>query len=306
MLLPWRLVFLIFAASLGSAGAAFAVAGLAYVPAAIVGVILGFFGCVFGSLRKVAVASICVMVATALSRYSADWVTLWLIIPVLALLTGTELARYGTRVGVFAIMSCILLVGPAAPNTELGLLLVVYAATTLTGAAIAEAVHVAGRAPRTDAEVGFVVAHSIAFATGLILAQLIAIYFDTAQSHWIAMLFAARALDPPEQRLVQVRRRAVSMVGGAAVAGALVFLPVAAVFLSILGVMSVLVGLRYLPSGGLHAPFFMSAGVVLATSPTAGTALFRAEAVVVASLLVVLVFWLGASIRRAIALRAKD
>ncbi|MEM1235969.1 MAG: FUSC family protein [Pseudomonadota bacterium] len=298
MLLPWTLVAILFAGLCAASGLAAVFFGLPYIGGAVTGVILGFFGSLFGGRYKTGSAALSVILATVVSSFIPPWYSFYALAPAFALLAGFELARYGSRVSVFAIMSWIILNSPTTAAAELGPLLLVFSASLAGGLVLAIILKVEGHVPPSDVQTGFAITHGFALAIGLVLAQLIASQFDNTHSHWIALLFAARALDPPGKQVAQARSRALAMVLGAAVASVLVLMPVESTWIKLFAVAFFVVGLRYLPSKGAVSPAMLSAGVILATSPTAETAVFRAEAAVLACALVVLVFFLARSVRR--------
>ncbi len=299
-LLPWRLVALLFVAVCLAGGLAAVSAGSQYVPGAISGLILGFFGTVFGGRTKTICAIASVVLASVASTIIPSWVSFYALAPAFALLAGTELARFGTRVSVFAIMSWILLNGPATSGADLIPLLLVFSTSAALGIAMAAVLKVEGRVPSTHVERGYAIAHGCALALGLVLAHLIASQFDNANSHWIALLFAARALDPPGSHAKQAGRRGLAMVLGAGVASVLVMLPITLVWYRVVAVAFFLIGLRYLPSARSVSPALMSAGIILASSPTTETAVFRAEAATLACGLVLFVFFLARLVRQLI------
>ncbi|MEM8631662.1 MAG: hypothetical protein AAGF74_10525 [Pseudomonadota bacterium] len=298
-LLPWRVVLLFFAALCLVVGFAYLVAGLPYVAGAVSGLILGFFGSIFGDRTKAVWAITSVAALAAVAALTPDCVSVFLLAPGFAALAGLELARFGTRVTIFAIMSWIILHSPVSAPAHPALLLPIFAGSAAIGIALAGLLGATRRVPPITVESGYAIAHAMALAIGLVLAQIIATRFDTAQSHWIALLFAARALDPPGSHVTQAASRGAAMVVGAGIAGLLVNLPLGVTWFALAVIAMLLVGLRYLPSGMATSSALMSAGIVLASSPTEATALFRAEATVIASLLVVFVFIISAAIRRA-------
>jgi len=304
-LLPWRLVGLLFAMLCLAGGLAAITVGLAYVPSAVSGLILGFFGTVFGGRVKTVCAIASVVLASVVSTIIPVWISFYALAPAFAILSGTELARYGTRVSVFAIMSWITLNSPATSTADLIPLMIVFSATAAVGTVMVVLLKAEGRVAPLQVENGYAIAHGCALAIGLVLAQIIASKFDNANSHWIALLFAARALDPPGSHVAKAGSRGVSMVLGAGVASALVMLPLSAAWFKLIAVLFLLTGLRYLPSDRLISPALMSAGIVLASSPTTETAVFRAEAAVLACGLVLLVFFLARIVRQTI-LKRRD
>ncbi len=297
-LLPWRLVLLLFAVSGLAAGFAAMSAGQHTVPGAFAGMILGFFGTIFGDRVRTILAIFCVTIASLATDMAPAWVSFYALAPAFAIIAGAELARFGSRVSVFAIMSWITLNSPATSTADTPSLLLVFMASAFAGTILVLVLKLEGRVPPTPVERGYAIAHGSALAIGLILSQIIASQFDNANSHWIALLFAARALDPPGSHIEQARSRGTAMVLGAGAASALVMLPIITALFQVMAVALLIVGLRYLPSGQWIAPALMSAGIVLATSPTTETAVFRAEAAVIASGLVLLVFFLARAIRR--------
>ena len=299
-LLPWRLVGLLFATLCLSGGIAALTAGVQYVPGAVSGLILGFFGTVFGGRIKTLCAIASVVVASVASTFIPPWISFYALAPAFALLAGTELARFGTRVTVFAIMSWITLNSPATAAADLNPLMLVFSATALLGTVMVVLLKAEGRVSPASVERGYAIAHGCALAIGLVLAQLIASQFEHVNSHWIALLFAARALDPPGSHVAQASSRGLAMVAGAGVASLLVLLPLSTDWFKLVAVAFLLAGLRYLPSGRALSPALMSAGIVLASSPTTETALFRAEAAVVACGLVLFVFFLARLVRRGV------
>ena len=295
-LLPWRLVLLIFGLSAAAGALTFGLAGSEYIPATLSGMILGVFGTMLGDPKKTALAVGAVGLAVTLSDLAASWPTYLMIAPLFALAAGLELKRFGTRASIFAVMSWIILTGPSFPEGTSILLVAIFALSTLTGTVFATWTGISGRAPLTQTSQAYAVAHAAALGVGLILAEFAASLFDDIHAYWIALLFTARALDPPGRHLTAAGRRGAAMVIGAGAAGLLVALVQFPAELTVVGVASILVGLRYLPSGRPISSACMSAGVVLTTSPSIETAIFRAEAAIGASILVVLVFFLGSAI----------
>lgn len=295
-LVPWRLVMVIFGTLCAVAGAAHLAAGPAYVPGAVSGLILGVFGTFFGSRAKTIAALICVAAGAAVSHATPFWVSIFLLAPLCAGLVSLELSRFGTRVGVLAIMSWITLNGAVSVPTEQPYLLLVFAVAVVIGLILATALGLEGRVPHVVVEQRYAIGHGSALALGLVLAQVIATLFDNPQSHWIALLFTVRALDPPGSHVAQAVSRGVAMVAGAGVAGAAVLIPASPVWFVVLGVIALLAGLRYLPSGRALASALMSAGIVLASAPTVETAMFRAEAAILASMLVLVVFYVVSTV----------
>jgi hypothetical protein len=271
-----------------------------YLPGAISGLILGFFGTVFGGRVKTLYAIASVLLASIASTLIPPWISFYALAPAFALLAGLELGRFGTRVTVFAIMSWITLNSPATSAADLIPLMLVFAATAMLGIGMVIWLKAEGRIAPVVVERGYAIAHGSALAIGLILAQLIASQFEHVNSHWIALLFAARALDPPGSHVAQATRKGLAMVSGAALASVLVVLPIPTIWFGISAVAFLIAGLRYLPSGSAFSPALMSAGIVLASSPTTDTALFRAEAALVACGLVLFVFFLARQVRRGI------
>ena len=274
--------------------------GPQYVPGAVSGLILGFFGAVFGGRVKTAYAIASVFLASAVTNVIPAWVGFYALAPAFAMLAGTELARFGTRVSVFAIMSWIMLDSPATFGADLIPLLLVFSASAVAGTAMVLVLKEEARVAPSPVERGYAVAHGCALAVGLVLAQLIASQFNNSNSHWIALLFAARALDPPGSHAAQARRKGVAMVIGAGVASVLLMLPLSLAWFKLVAVAFFLTGLRYLPSGGFVSPALLSAAIVLTSSPTTETALFRAEAATVACGLVLFVFFLARWVRQLI------
>ncbi|WP_162797874.1 FUSC family protein [Sulfitobacter sp. JL08] len=295
--LPWRLVMIPLLVMCAVSMAAVYAFGPVYAAGAGAGVALGFFGTLFSTMRKSALGVLAVVIATAPTIWFPEWVRFAVVIPVMAALAGRELAQDGTRTFVFAIISWILLLGPALNGADGGILVLVFVLSACVGAGLAAAMGAQGKVPPTDVESGYAVAHAIALAIGLALALWIAKLFDTPHTHWIAMLFAVRALDPPGQHLHRATRRGFATVVGAGAAGLLVILPLSAVVFKLVGAAFMLVGIRYLTSGAARSTALMSAGVVLATAPTAETALFRIEAAVIAAALVVGLFLVTGYIR---------
>ena len=110
--------------------------GLQYVPGAVSGLILGFFGAVFGGRVKTAYAIASVFLASAVTNVIPAWISFYALAPAFAMLAGTELARFGTRVSVFAIMSWIILNSPATFGADLIPLLLVFSASAVAGTAM--------------------------------------------------------------------------------------------------------------------------------------------------------------------------
>ncbi len=299
-LLPWRLVFVVFATFCTVAGATFYAMGPLYVPSAISGLILGVFGVLFGDRTKTAIAMMGVVVLAIISQATPFWVSVFVLAPLCAVLVGTELARFGTRVGVLGLMSWVTLNGPVSVATEPAHLLIAFAAAVTVGLLLALTLGLEARVPPTHVAQRYAVGHGCALAIGLVLAQLFATLFDNPHSHWIALLFTVRALDPPGSHVAQAASRGAAMVAGAGLAGVAVLIPASPVWFAVLGVAFVLAGLRYLPSGRPLSSGLMSSGIVLASAPTVETALFRAEAAILASLLVLFVFYLVSTILRAL------
>jgi hypothetical protein len=299
-LLPWRLVAFLFVALCFAGGLAAVSTGLQYVPGAVSGLILGFFGAVFGGRVKTAYAIASVFLASAVTNVIPAWVSFYALAPAFAMLAGTELARFGTRVSVIAIMSWIMLNSPVTFGADLIPLLLVFSASAVAGTAMVVVLKAEARVAPSPVERGYAVAHGCALAVGLVLAQLIASQFNNSNSHWIALLFAARALDPPGSHAAQAGRKGFAMVVGAGVASVLVMLPLSLAWFKLVAVAFFLIGLRYLPSGRSVSPALLSAGIVLASSPTTETALFRAEAATVACGLVLFVFFLARWVRQLI------
>lgn len=206
-LLPWRLVALLLATLCITGGLAAVTVGPQYVPGAVSGLVLGFFGTVFGDRVKTVLAIASVAMASIASTFMPAWVSFYALAPAFSLLAGTELARFGTRVSVFAIMSWITLNSPAASTAELIPLILVFSATAVVGIAMVILLKAEGRIAPSEVERGYAIVHGCALAIGLVLAQLIASQFENANSHWIALLFAARALDPPGSHVAQARSR---------------------------------------------------------------------------------------------------
>jgi hypothetical protein len=302
--LPWRLVMIPFVVMCAVALAAAYAFGPVYASGAGAGVALGFFGTLFSSGRQSILCALAVVVATAASLWCPEWVRFAIIIPAMAAVAGRELAQDGTRTFIFAIISWILLLGPVLNGADAGILVLVFVLSAGVGAALAAGMGAQGKVPPTDVETGYAVAHATALAIGLALALLIAKLFDAPQTHWIAMLFAVRALDPPGQHLHRATRRGFATVIGAGAAGLLVLLPLSPVAFKLIGAAFLLVGIRYLTSGAARSTAFMSAGVVLATAPTTETALFRIEAAVIAAALVVGLFLLVDFVRSLFKTRA--
>lgn len=274
--------------------------GLQYVPGAVTGLILGFFGTLFGGRVKTTYAIASVFLASTVTNVIPAWVSFYALAPAFAMLAGTELAHFGTRVSVFAIMSWIVLYSPATFGADLIPLLFVFSISAIAGTAMVVVLKAEGRVVPVRVERGYAVAHGCALAIGLVLAQLISSQFNNPNSHWIALLFAARALDPPGSHAAQAGRKGFAMVGGAGIASVLVMLPLSLVWFKLVAVAFFLIGMRYLPSGRSLSPALLSAGIVLLSSPTNQTALFRAEAATVACGLVVFVFFLTRWIRQLI------
>lgn len=299
-LLPWRLIFLLFAALCVVAIATTAATGPFYIPGAVSGLLLGFFGTVFGGRVKTICAVVSVGLASAVTVAIPAWLSFYVLAPAFAILAGTELARFGTRVTIFAIMSWITLNSPVTFGTEALPLLFVFSASAAVGTIMAVLLGAEGRVEPSEIERGYAITHGIALAIGLVFAQLIASQFENAHSHWVALLFTARALDPPGSHVAQARRKGLAMVLGAGMASALVALPLTILHFKLVAVVFLLIGLRYLPSRKSVSPALISAGIVLVSSPTTETASFRAEAAMLACGLVLLVFFGARIVRQAI------
>ncbi|MBO9410987.1 MULTISPECIES: hypothetical protein [unclassified Ruegeria] len=299
-LLPWRFVSLLLAMLCLVVGATTVFTGPSNIPGAISGLILGFFGIVFGGRVKTTFAILSVAVASAITVAIPAWLSFYVLAPAFAVLAGTELARFGTRVTIFAIMSWIILSSPVTLDAELLPLLLVFSVSAAVGVTMAILPSLEGRVEPSDIESGYAITHGIALAVGLVCAQLIASQFENAHSHWVALLFTARALDPPGSHVAQARRKGLAMVLGAGMASVFVTFPLTTLYFKLVAVVLILIGLRYLPSRKPISPASMSAGIVLMSSPTTETALFRAEAALLACGLVLLVFFGARTVRRAI------
>ena len=292
-LLPWRLVAAIFAVFAVCVGASVAALGPAAAPGAMAGVLVGFFGTLFGDRRRSALAIVVVALATAASATAPDWARFVVVAPALSILTGWEAARSGTRAAVFAAMAWILLHAPAADGAGAPLF-VAFGCSAVLGLVSALRFGVEGRAARDAAGLVYGIMLGTAMAIGLALAFLIAQRFDSSHSQWIALMFVARGLDPPREHARGALRTGLGAAAGAGAAGAALALPLPAWAFASAAVVLLLSGLRLLPAGTPLSPALISGAIILGVAPSPDSALFRAEAAAIAAgLAVALSFGVG-------------
>jgi hypothetical protein len=106
-------------------------------------------------------------------------------------------------------------------------------------------------------------------------------------------MLAMRALAQPGTHRAKALTFGTGSVLGAGLAGLVLTLPLPLSIVHGLGIVLLVLGLRWLPAQRALGPGLISAGVVLATAATIGTALFRAEAAAMAALYVLGFSWLS-------------
>lgn len=288
--LPWHLVATI-CATLGVAVlASLWLFGPVAVPGAIAGVIIGFMGSMMGNRVLAAGAVVAVGVATYLDFSSPAWVNLVLVIPAMSALVGWEAGKIGSRCFVFALFAWIILDARAEPagdgSLALGFLLSAamgIGVTLLTGK---ESI----RPPTPGGKFyGFAVFASLWF--GLVVIMSISALFDGPYVYWMSLMFAMRFFAAPGTHVDGALRFAVGTVLGATVAGALLGLPLPEAAFQVLGVGSMLMGLRLLPAASPLTAMLISAGVIFVITPSIDSAVFRLEAAVIATALAVALNW---------------
>ncbi len=285
--LPWRFVAIVFAAlALSAVGAAW-LFGDPMVPAALAGMIMGFFGTVIANRSRALLAGAVVLIATMTSIEVPAWVIPAGIAPLMCALSGWEVGKYGTRAFAVGLFAWIMLIGPAGSGHHLEIF-PTFIVPLVAGSLIAIGLGAESLASRPAAGARYGRAHALALSIGLAASIVLSWQFDHPGAHWIMTLFVVRALDDPGTHKVKAFRNGIAAILGAITAALLTFMPLDMNFFAVLGVLSLLIGLRFLPLPDAKSSVFMSAGVVLATAPTLDSALYRGAAALVASSLAIL------------------
>ena len=263
---------------------------------AVSGVMVGLFGSLFGDRIRAAAAAGTALGAIALGMVLPDWVSFAIAIPVMAALVGRETDRAGSKTFVFGLMAWIILLAPA--NSGDGwTLIAVFVAAAAFGIGVAIVTGVEARIPAGPHLPGYGLSLGIVVAAGLALAFFIAGRFDGSHTQWVALLFAARALDAPDAHLSKAVRTALGAMAGAAAAGALLVLPLPSPAFAVVGMLLFVLGLRLMPAKTPLSPALTSAAVILGTASDQASAVFRVEAAAIAAGLVVALIWSVGALR---------
>ena len=298
--LPWHLVATIFATLGVAVLSSYWLFGALAVPGAVAGVIIGFMGSMMANRYLAAGAVIAVGLASYLDFISPPWVNLVLIIPVMSALVGWEAGKIGSRCFVFALFAWIMLDAQVQPQPRFqfqlvpvghGSLALGYLLASALGIAVALLTGKESIRPPTPGGkfYGFAVFGSLWF--GLVLITLISALFDGAYVYWMSLMFAMRYFAAPGTHVDGALRFAVGTVLGATVAGALLGLPLPALAFQVMGIASMVMGLRLLPAASPLTAMLISAGVIFVITPTIDSAVFRLEAAVIATSLAVGLNW---------------
>ena len=263
---------------------------------AVAGVMVGLFGSLFGDRIRATAAAGTALGATALGMASPGWVSFAIVIPVMAALVGRESDRTGSKTFVFGLIAWIILLAPAGSGGGWTLIAVFVAAATF-GIGVAIMMGVEARILAGPHVPGYGFSLGIALAAGLALAFLIAGRFEGSHTQWIALLFAARALDAPDAHLSKAVRTALGAIAGAAAAGALLALPLPSPAFAVAGILLFVLGLRLMPANTPLSPALTSAAVILGTAPDQASAVFRVEAAAIAAGLAVALIWCVRALR---------
>ncbi len=288
--LPWHLVATIFA-TLGVAMlCSFWVFGPAAVPGAIAGVIIGYMGSMMANRYLAMGAVVAVGVATYLDFATPPWVNPVVIIPVMSALVGWEAGKVGSRCFVFAMFAWIMLDARAQPPGD-GSLALTFLLSSALGIAVALLSGKESIRPPTPGGqfYGFSVFVSLWF--GLVVIMLISSFFDGAYVYWMSLMFAMRYFAAPGTHVDGALRFAVGTVLGATAAGALLGLPLPSLAFQSMGIVSLVMGMRLLPTASPLTAMLISAGVIFVITPTIDSAVFRLEAAVIAASLAVALNW---------------
>ena len=285
-LLPWPLVGVIIGAVVISGSLAVVFFGPAMARPAVFGVLVGLFGCLFGDRTHALAAAALALVATAASLLAPDWARFWLIIPAMAAALGWETARTGSKALVFGVMSWIALIGPASEGSFASVA-IVFTLAMVCALVLAIVLGIEGRIPKQPTGRSYGVSLAVGLAIGLSFAVLIARQFGGAHADWIALMFVARALDPPDAHQRKALASGLATIGGAAAAGAALAAPLPAEVFKAAAAVLLVLGLRLLPARTPLAPALISAAVIMGVAPEDGAAEFRILASAIAAGLVV-------------------
>ncbi len=294
-MLPWSSVAILIATIAVAAGMAQWAFGPPVVPLAVAGAVAGIAGTLMGSTRRAGLAILCTLAAFVIGEVGPGWVIALLVIPGLSALVGIEASRFGSRAFVFALFGWISLDAQAhlAGTAEA---IGAFVLAALIGIAVAKAKGLEGRMVAPPASDLYGISMAVGLWIGLLLALMIGQHLDPVHAHWIAVMLAMRALARPGSHRAKALTFGVGSVLGAGLAGLVLTLPLPLLFVHGVGIVFLVLGIRWLPAQRLQGPGLISAGIVLATAATIGTALFRAEAAAMAALYVLGYSWLSGMI----------
>ncbi len=278
LLLSWRHVTVMFAASLGIVLAGYALAGQVGAVASLAGLMTGAFGSGSAGRPGALAGGAGLLFAFGVLNAGAGMPVGLGLTLLLCIAAGIEAARTGTRIAIMILLGLTLLMSASDP-VPLARLLVPAVTGLATGHVLTRLLSLAGAIPAGVLPPHHAMRLVLFLAGGLALAQLCALLVGDPYGHWVVLLFVSRALVPfPHRKEPLLRYGTGAAIGvGAALMIEALHLPGLVRLLIAAG--ALVLGLRFMIHHRPIAPAMMTLAALLGTAPTVEAALARGETV---------------------------